>query len=111
MSEIECSKIEVIENFKCKIFEPATAELSRQDLKEMLKTLYGYYPVSSSDGKKQPYRADSDYSKQWFQCYDHLLMLLDTRKQQEKFNISIALSSIALLVSILAVLIRIFAEN
>lgn len=100
------AKITDVNNFKCKVFEPETAELSHQELKVMLKQLYAYYPhtVSSDD-------AGSDYSKQWFQCYDHLLMLIDMRKQERKFNISIWISILALVVSIAGAIIRLSATS
>ncbi|HAT8543972.1 TPA: hypothetical protein I7198_19285 [Vibrio vulnificus] len=99
-------------NFKCKVFEPETAELSHRELKVMLKQLYTYYPyIKTSDGNRKPYDAGNDYSKQWFQCYDHLLMLIDMRKQEKKFNISIWLSIIALVVSIAGIIFRFYANG
>jgi len=106
------AKITDVNNFKCKVFEPETAELSHQELKVMLKQLYAYYPHTvSSDGDRKPYDAGSDYSKQWFQCYDHLLMLIDMRKQERKFNISIWISILALVVSIAGAIIRLSATS
>lgn len=106
------AKITDVNNFKCKVFEPETAELSHQELKVMLKQLYAYYPRTvSSDGDRKPYDAGSDYSKQWFQCYDHLLMLIDMRKQERKFNISIWISILALVVSIAGAIIRLSATS
>ncbi|QXO18027.1 hypothetical protein [Vibrio ostreae] len=106
------ANIKDVNNFKCKVFEPETAELSHRELKGMLRQLYEYYPKTvSSDGTRKPYDANSDYSKQWFQCYNHLLMLINMRKQERKFNISIWLSILALAVSIIGTIIRLSAIN
>nr|VVV03971.1 hypothetical protein AW0309160_01354 [Aliivibrio wodanis] len=105
------AKIKDVNNFKCKVFEPKTAEMSHKELKEMLKQLYEYYPfILSSEGDKTPYDTGSDYSKQWFQCYDHLLMLIDMQKQESKFHISIWISILALTVSVVGMIIR-FSTN
>ncbi|AUL95739.1 TPA: hypothetical protein I7745_23005 [Vibrio vulnificus] len=101
-----------VNNFKCKVFDPETSELSHQELKTMLKQLYVYYPYTkTAEGNREPYGASSDYSKEWFQCYHHLLMLIDMRRQERKFSISIWISILALAVSILGVIIRISTSS
>lgn len=98
-------------NFQCKIFEPATADLSKNELKVLLKQHYEYFPHTiDSAGNKQPYDASNDYSKQWFQAYNHLLMLLEMRKQEAKHNISLTISILALLVSVAGVVIKLFTS-
>ena len=94
-------------NFECKVFEPETAELSQKEIKSMLKQLYKYFPYTEHKGNRKPYDADSDYSKKWFQSYNHLLMLLDMKKQEAKHNISMWLSVIAIVVSVASVAVRI----
>lgn len=94
-------------NLECKIFEPATADLSQKEIKGLLKELYSCFPYTDKgEGNKQPYETDNDYSKKWFQAYNHLLMLLEMRKQESKHNISIWLSIIAIVVSIVGVLVK-----
>jgi len=93
--------------FECKAFEPATAELSQKELKSMLKQLYEYFPYTEHEGERKPYSPSGDYSKKWFQSYNHLLMLIDMRKQEAKHNISMWLSIIAIVVSVAGVAVRI----
>lgn len=100
-------KIKNVYNLECKIFEPATADLSQNDLKKLLKQLYAYFPYTDKiDGNKEPYETDNDYSKKWFQAYKHLLMLLEMKKQESKQNISMWISIIAILVSIFGVVVK-----
>lgn len=96
-------------NFECKVFEPATADLSQKELKNMLKQLYEYFPYTEHEGYRKPYEPSSDYSQKWFQSYNHLLMLLDMRKQEVKHNISMWLSVLAIVVSVAGVAVRIGA--
>ncbi len=91
-------------NFECKVFEPETADLSKKEIRKMLKQLYEYFPYTEHEGNRKPYEPSSDYSKKWFQSYNHLLMLLDMKKQDTKHNISMLLSIIAIVVSISAVI-------
>lgn len=94
-------------NFECKVFEPETADMSQKEIREMLKKLYEYFPyMQKGEGVREPYAADSDYSKKWFQAYEHLLMLLEMRKQEAKHNISMWLSIVAIVVSLAGVVIR-----
>lgn len=99
--------IKDVYNLECKIFEPATADISQKEIKGLLKELYACFPyIDKSDGNKEPYDTDNDYSKKWFQAYNHLLMLLEMRKQESKHNISMWLSIIAIVVSIASVVVR-----
>lgn len=95
-----------VHNFECKVFEPETAELSQKEIKTMLKQLYKYFPYTEHEGNREPYEPSSDYSKKWFQSYNHLLMLLDMKKHEKKHNLSMWLSIIAILVSVTSVIVR-----
>lgn len=98
-------------NLECKIFEPATADLSQREIKALLMQFYECFPYTDKgEGNKEPYATDSDYSKKWFQTYNHLLMLLEMRKQESKHNISMWLSTIAIVVSVVGVVVRFSAK-
>lgn len=91
-------------NFQCKVFEPATSELSEKELKIMLKQLYEHFPYrDKGDGNKEPYATDNDYSKKWYKCYDHLLNLLSMKKQEFRYKLSLTLSIVAVVVSVIGV--------
>lgn len=95
-------------NFQCKVFEPETADLSEKELKEMLKQLYAYFPhTNKKDGNKELFETDSEYSKKWFKCYDHLLNLLTMKRQESRYKISLWLSVTALVVSVCGVALRV----
>lgn len=103
------ANITEVNNFKCKVFEPETAGMSYSELREMLNKLYGYYPyIESPESGRRPYDADSDYSKQWFQCYNHLLMLINMRKQDGKHRFSIGISILALVVASISPAVRLY---
>lgn len=94
-------------NLECKIFEPATADLSQKEIKVLLKQLYECFPYTDKgEENKEPYETSNDYSKKWFQAYNHLLMILEMRKQESKHNLSIWLSIIAIVVSVIGVAVR-----
>ena len=99
--------IDEVYNFECKIFEPETSDFSQKEIKNMLKKLYEYFPYMEHEGKRTPYEPSSNYSKKWFQSYNHLLMLLDMKKQEVKHNIFMWLSVIAIVVSVASVIVRI----
>ncbi|SFJ83515.1 hypothetical protein [Methylophaga sulfidovorans] len=101
------STFDEVYDFECKVFEPETAELSQKEIKSMLQQLYKYFPYTEHEGKRKPYEPSSDYSKKWFQSYNHLLMLLDMKKQEAKHNISMWLSVLAIVVSVTSVLVRV----
>lgn len=101
------SIIDDVYNFQCKVFEPETADLSEEELKNMLKQLYVYFPYTEKkDGSKEPYATDSEYSKKWFKCYDHLLNLLTMKRQESRYKVSFRISVTALVVSICGLAIR-----
>lgn len=94
-------------NLECKIFEPATADFSQNKIKGLLKELYAYFPYTDKgNGDKEPYETNNDYSKKWFQAYNHLLMLLEMKKQEQKHNVSMWLSITAIFVSSIGVAIK-----
>lgn len=94
-------------NFQCEVFEPKTANLSEKELKVKLAQLYGYFPFTNKgDGNKEPYEVDSNYSKIWFKCYDHLLNLITMRKQELKYRISFWTSIVALVISVVSIGVR-----
>ncbi|USR78199.1 hypothetical protein NGM67_10610 [Photobacterium damselae] len=102
------AKLKDVYNFQCKVFEPATSELSEKELKIMLKQLYEYFPYTyDGDGNKKPYATDNDYSKKWYKCYDHLLSLLSMKKQEFRYKLSLILSIVAIVVSVIGVAVRI----
>lgn len=102
------ANIQEVYNFRCKVFSPDTADLSAKELKKLLKELYSYYPYTDKgNGNREPFCSDSSYSKGWFLCYDHLLMLLEQRQQEFKHNLSIWFSIIAIVVSISGVVVRV----
>lgn len=100
--------LEEVYNFQCKVFEPATSELSKKELKAMLKKLYDYFPhTDKGNGNKEPFDTDNDYSKKWYKCYDHLLNLLSMKKQELRYKLSLILSIVAIAVSVIGVAVRI----
>lgn len=102
------AQIKDVYNFQCKVFEPATSELSEKELKSLLKQLYEYFPYTDKgDGNKEPYATDNDYSKKWYKCYDHLLNLLSMKKQESRYKLSLTLSIVAIVVSLIGVAVRV----
>ncbi|EMW7171710.1 hypothetical protein AAFM81_002534 [Vibrio fluvialis] len=96
-------------NFHCKVFEPAIAHLSKKDLEAMLLQLYDYFPFTNrGDGNKEPHETTSDYTKKWFNSYNHLLMLIETRTNEEKYNFSVKLSVLAVIISVISVLVNLY---
>jgi hypothetical protein len=101
------TQIKDVYNFQCKVFEPATSELSEKKLKLMLKQLYDNFPYTDKgDGNKEPYNTDNEYSKKWYKCYGHLLNLLSMKKQESRYKLSLTLSIIAVVTSVIGVTVR-----
>jgi hypothetical protein len=94
-------------NLICKIFTPATSELSLTELKALLTELLKDFPVENQvDNNKKAYDVDSQYAKKWFVAYNHLLFLVDMKRQDSKYNTSLILSWTAIIISVLAILSR-----
>ncbi len=96
-------------NLQCKIFEPATANLSEKELNNLLMQLYEYFPFyDQGEGNKKPYDTDQDHSKKWFLAYNHLLKLLEMRRQESKYKTSLYISISAIIISIAGLLVKVY---
>ena len=101
-----------IDSFCCDVFRPDTADLSEKELKVKLKRLFELYPYNNfSDGTSRPVDPGSEYPKKWFQCYDHLLKLLEIKRQDSKFKLSLIISITALIISAITAGVRFFLSS
>ncbi|HDX8462544.1 TPA: hypothetical protein RUY97_002865 [Aeromonas dhakensis] len=87
---------------QCKVFEPATADFSMRELKILLNELLDSFP-HEDDGKGniRPYKPSRDESVMWFKSYDHLITLMNIKRDESKNRRTFWISISALVVSVI----------
>lgn len=89
------------------VFSSETAKHKQPQLEALLLELLNNYPKSKeSDGSQVPYKMDNDVSKKWFAAYNHLILLIESRKQNIRYNLSLWVSLSAVIISIVGLLAK-----
>lgn len=98
---------------QCKVFEPATADFSMRELKSLLNELLDSFPhVDDGKGNRRPYKPSDDHSVMWFKCYDHLITLMNIKRDESKNRRAFWISIIALVVSVITAVAQVaFPES
>ena len=104
------ANIKEVYQFECEVFSPETTQKSEDELMKMIYKLYSYFPkqVNGDSDTFKPYDPTNPYSILWFKCYEHLIMLLEEKKNQKKYDLSLKISYAAILISIAGILVRFF---
>ncbi len=93
---------------QCKVFEPATADFSIHELKGLLNSLLNSFPHTVDDkGNRRPYKPGMDESIMWFKCYDHVITLMNLKRDELKNRRTFWISIIALVVSVVTAVLQI----
>ena len=83
---------------QCKVFEPATADFSMSELKSLLSDLLKKFPhIVDDNGKRKPYKSGEDESVMWFKCYDHVITLINIKRDESTNNKAFWISVLALI--------------
>lgn len=95
------------ENLLCLIFSPSVAAKGQKELENLMDTLLNHFPYEQkAEDHKTPYPVDSAFAKKWFAAYNHLILLIESKKQGKRYSISLIISVVAITLSILGLLTK-----
>ncbi|WP_432463677.1 hypothetical protein [Agarivorans sp. QJM3NY_33] len=104
-------KIADYDNLLCKIFSSEVADFNQKELKVLMVKLLDHFPyIQKDEDNKEIYDVDNKFAKKWYAAYNHLILLMDFKKQDYRHTVSVWLSSSALLISVVAVIANILAK-
>lgn len=101
---------EELYELQCKVFEPATAYFSMRELKGLLNELLDSFPhVDDGKGNRKPYSPTMGESVIWFKCYEHIITLINLKRDESKNNRTFWISIVAILVSLASALAQLYS--
>lgn len=95
------------DNLIISIFSAEVTKYKLNELDNLMSKLLEHFPCQTlSDGHRKPIKMDNEITQRWFSAYNHLLLLIESRKQNYRYNTSLWVSSFAIVISIISLLTK-----